>query len=131
MPNTFTDKRDRWLQMSEIDYLGQLVKAWLAFNAWYMSAYTATQDRNIMRGARREGGHMRAVIQRVSEASVTVEGAATGAVGRGLLVLLGGGTAARPRSSGTRANRDKKVDYSRFCGKVRLVRGPAAKEAAP
>jgi D-tyrosyl-tRNA(Tyr) deacylase len=36
---------------------------------------------------------MRAVIQRVSEASVTVEGAATGAVGRGLLVLLGVGHA--------------------------------------
>ena len=48
MPNTFTDNRDRWLQMSEIDYLGQFVKAWLAFNAWYRSAYTETQDRKII-----------------------------------------------------------------------------------
>ncbi|MGA0177034.1 MAG: D-aminoacyl-tRNA deacylase, partial [Chthoniobacterales bacterium] len=32
---------------------------------------------------------MRAVIQRVSEASVTVEGRVTGAIGRGLLVLVG------------------------------------------
>jgi len=32
---------------------------------------------------------MRAVIQRVSEAGVTVEGKVTGAVGKGLLVLLG------------------------------------------
>lgn len=31
---------------------------------------------------------MRAVIQRVSEAAVTVEGRATGRIGRGLLVLL-------------------------------------------
>jgi hypothetical protein len=46
--NTFTDNRDRWLQMSEVDYLGQFVKAWLGFNAWYRSAYSETRDRAII-----------------------------------------------------------------------------------
>jgi len=32
---------------------------------------------------------MRAVLQRVSEASVTIEGEVTGAIGQGLLILLG------------------------------------------
>lgn len=48
MPNTFIDNRDRWLLLSEVDYLGQFVKAWLAFNAWYRSAYSETQDRKII-----------------------------------------------------------------------------------
>jgi hypothetical protein len=48
MPNTFIDNRDAWLRMSDIDYVGQFVKVWLAFNAWYRNAYTETQDRKII-----------------------------------------------------------------------------------
>lgn len=48
MPNVFTDNRDAWLRMSEIDYLGQFVKTWLAFNAWYRSASIEKQDRKII-----------------------------------------------------------------------------------
>jgi hypothetical protein len=48
MPNTFAENRDRWMSLSEIDYLGQFVKAWLAFNAWYRNAYMETRDREII-----------------------------------------------------------------------------------
>jgi hypothetical protein len=48
MPNTFIDNKDAWMRMSETDYVSQFVKTWLAFNAWYRSAYAATSDRAIM-----------------------------------------------------------------------------------
>lgn len=48
MSNTFIDNRDAWLRISDIDYVGQFVKVWLAFNAWYRSAYSETQDRKII-----------------------------------------------------------------------------------
>lgn len=47
---------------------------------------------------------MRAVVQRVSRANVSVDGKATGKIGRGLLVLLG------VRSSDTRQDADYLVD---------------------
>ena len=55
MPNTFIDNRDAWLRMSDIDYVGQFVKTWLAFNAWYRSAYAETQDRKIMNEIKWQG----------------------------------------------------------------------------
>lgn len=48
MPNPYIENRQRWLDLSEIDYLGPFVKAWLAFNAWYRSVYTHTSDRQII-----------------------------------------------------------------------------------
>ncbi len=53
---------------------------------------------------------MRALVQRVSEASVTVEGTVTGAIGPGLLVLLGV------------THGDDKVTADRLADKVRALR---------
>jgi hypothetical protein len=55
MPNTFIENREAWLRMSEIDYVGQFVKAWLAFIAWYRSAYSETQDRKIIKEFKWQG----------------------------------------------------------------------------
>ena len=48
MPNTYIENRERWQDLADIDYLGQFVKAWLAFNAWYRGAYGETRDRAII-----------------------------------------------------------------------------------
>lgn len=53
---------------------------------------------------------MRAVVQRVTRARVTVEGDVAGAIGHGLLVLLG------------IANGDTPVDVDRLAGKVARLR---------
>lgn len=53
---------------------------------------------------------MRALVQRVSEASVTIEGCCHDAIGPGLLVLLGVGTTDTP------------ADAQRLWGKVRDLR---------
>lgn len=71
MPNTFIDNREAWLRMSEIDYLGQFVKVWLAFNAWYRSAYSETQDRKIINELKWNsspvGNALRPLIETLSE----------------------------------------------------------------
>lgn len=48
MPNPYIENEQRWLELSEVDYLGNFVKAWLAFNAWYRNNYTYTRDREII-----------------------------------------------------------------------------------
>jgi D-tyrosyl-tRNA(Tyr) deacylase len=53
---------------------------------------------------------MRVIIQRVSEASVTIEGEPTRAIGRGLLILLGIEDA------------DDKSDIEWLCGKISRLR---------
>src|SRR5579862_7258046 len=50
---------------------------------WRLRSLHLRKDQN------REEAGMRAVVQRVSRAKVTVEGAVVGEIGRGLLVLLG------------------------------------------
>ena len=53
---------------------------------------------------------MRALVQRVSRASVTVDGAVTGAIGRGLLVLLGV------------THSDTEADADRIAERIRALR---------
>ena len=64
---------------------------------------------------------MRAVIQRVSEASVTVDGHVTGSVGRGLLVLVGVGHADTPETAAAMAGKVARMRiFSDAEGKMNL-----------
>jgi len=69
VPNTFIDNRDAWLRMSDIDYLGQFVKVWLAFNAWYRSAYTENQDRKIINEIKWQGNPILSKLRPLLESS--------------------------------------------------------------
>jgi len=57
--------------MSEVDYVGQFVKTWLAFNAWYRSAYAAETDRAVIEeikwNANPVSGHLRPLLEVESE----------------------------------------------------------------
>jgi hypothetical protein len=48
MANIYVENRDRWLELSSVDYLGAFANAWLAFNAWYRSVYNENTDRKIL-----------------------------------------------------------------------------------
>lgn len=48
MTNIYVENRDRWLELSSVDYLGAFANAWLAFNAWYRSVYNESTDRKIL-----------------------------------------------------------------------------------
>jgi hypothetical protein len=69
MPNTFIDNKDAWLRMSDIDYVGQFVKVWLAFNAWYRSAYAEREDRKIINEFKWQGNSVRNTLRPKLESS--------------------------------------------------------------
>lgn len=49
MPNPYIDNAQRWIELADIDYITQFVKAWIPFNAWYMNMYpTLKRDRTII-----------------------------------------------------------------------------------
>ncbi|HKB97197.1 MAG TPA: hypothetical protein VKD23_00285 [Terriglobales bacterium] len=69
MPNIFIENRDAWLRMSDIDYLGQFVKSWLAFNAWYRSAYNENQDKKIIHEMKWQGNPVLSKLRPMLEAT--------------------------------------------------------------
>jgi hypothetical protein len=48
MPTAYTENVHKWLEQSEVDYIGPFVKAWLAFNAWYRAVYDHRSDRQVL-----------------------------------------------------------------------------------
>lgn len=59
MPNPYIENQERWLRLSEVDYLGFFANAWLAFNAWYRNAYNDKRDRVIIDAFKDDGNIVR------------------------------------------------------------------------
>ena len=42
---TYIGNEIQWKQLIEVDWLGQYVKAWVAFNAWYSNNFKPPQGK--------------------------------------------------------------------------------------
>ena len=45
---SYRGNEQQWKQLIEVDWLGQYVKAWIAFNAWYRNSFSLRDDRDII-----------------------------------------------------------------------------------
>lgn len=46
MSSPYTEHAEKWKALADIDYFTQFIKAWIPFNAWYMTYYpNLTTDR--------------------------------------------------------------------------------------
>ena len=53
---TYIGNEQHWKRLIEVDWLGQYVKAWVAFNAWYSNNFAQEGDRAIIEEIKNGGG---------------------------------------------------------------------------
>ncbi len=68
---TYIGNELQWKQLVEVDWLGQYVKAWVAFNAWYSNNFRHPdagkrfRDREIIEKIKNDEGNVRSKVERL------------------------------------------------------------------
>ena len=68
---TYIENELQWKQLVEVDWLGQYVKAWVSFNAWYSNSFKHPEegkrfkDREVIEKIKNDEGNVRSKIERL------------------------------------------------------------------
>ena len=63
MAMAYIGNEQQWKRLIEVDWLGQYIKAWIAFNAWYRNSFKLDHDREIIEAIKNGGGDICAKIE--------------------------------------------------------------------
>ena len=60
---SYIGNEQQWKQLIEVDWLGQYVKAWIAFNAWYRNSFNLKEDWRIIDAIKNDEGDICSKIE--------------------------------------------------------------------
>lgn len=60
---SYRGNEQEWKRLMAVDWLGQYVKAWIAFNAWYRNAFKLSKDREIIDAIKNDEGDVCSKIE--------------------------------------------------------------------
>ena len=60
---TYIGNEQQWKTLIEVDWLGQYIKAWIAFNAWYRNSFNLRSDWQIIEEIKNGGGDVCSKIE--------------------------------------------------------------------
>ena len=60
---SYTGNEQQWKRLIEVDWLGQYVKAWVAFNAWYRNNFILKHDGKIIEAIKNDEGDICSKIE--------------------------------------------------------------------
>ena len=63
MVMSYIGNEQQWKMLIEVDWLGQYIKAWIAFNAWYRNSFALNRDREIIDAIKNDSGHICSKIE--------------------------------------------------------------------
>ena len=60
---SYRGNEQQWKMLIEVDWLGQYIKAWIAFNAWYRNSFDLARDRDIIDAIKNDDGYICSKIE--------------------------------------------------------------------